>query len=158
TLAPVNYEDLHPSCWKPRERVEAMDVAGILAQTIFPQYPRFCGQLFHEARDKDLALLCVQAWNDFMIDEWCAAAPGRFISMARVPLWDGPLAAKEAERAISKGARAIIFSENVAELGLPSIHDKDGFWNPLMALANETGLPICMHVGSSSKLPYLAPD
>jgi predicted TIM-barrel fold metal-dependent hydrolase len=75
-----------------------------------------------------------------------------------VPLWDATLAAKEAERAIGKGARGIIFSENVAELGLPSIHDANHYWDPLLSVANETGLPISMHVGSSSKLPVTAPD
>jgi predicted TIM-barrel fold metal-dependent hydrolase len=158
TLSAINYEDLHPACYDPNERVKAMDVAGILAQTNFPQYPRFCGQIFSEARDKDLALLCVQAWNDFVLDEWCGEAPGRFIPLAMVPLWDPVLAAREAERAIAKGARGIIFSENAADLGLPSIHDAHGHWDPLLGVADETGLPVCMHIGSSSKLLSTAPD
>jgi predicted TIM-barrel fold metal-dependent hydrolase len=158
SMEAINYEDIHPSVWQVGPRVEAMNQAGILVQTPFPQYPRFCGQLFKEAQDKDLALLCVQAWNDFMIDEWAGGAPGRFIPLAMVPLWDATLAAREAERAIAKGARGIIFSENAATLGLPSIHDRFGYWDPLFSVANETGLPICMHIGSSSKLPTTAPD
>src|SRR4051812_22927607 len=34
----VNYEDLHPACWQPLERVKLMDEAGILVQTPFPQF------------------------------------------------------------------------------------------------------------------------
>jgi hypothetical protein len=44
---------------------------------VLPVLPRFCGTIFLEAQDKELALLCVQAYNDFVLDEWCATAPGR---------------------------------------------------------------------------------
>ena len=43
-------------------------------------FPRFAGQMFLEAKDKDLALACVRAYNDWMIEEWCgdtAAASSR---------------------------------------------------------------------------------
>ena len=40
-------------------------------------------------QDKELALLCVQAYNDWMIDEWCAGdGEGRLIPLTIVPLWD----------------------------------------------------------------------
>jgi predicted TIM-barrel fold metal-dependent hydrolase len=158
SLAPVNFEDLHPACSNPIERAKAMDDAGILAQANFPSYPRFCGQIFLEAKDKELALLGVQAWNDFILDEWCGAAPGRTIPLAMVPLWDPTLAAREVERAAAKGAKGIIFSENVSSLGQPSIHDAGRYWDPFLSVANETGMPICMHIGSSSKLPATSPD
>ena len=58
-----------------------MDTGGILASLCFPSFPRFCGQIFCEAKDKELALLCVQAYNDWMVEEWCASAPGRFIPL-----------------------------------------------------------------------------
>ena len=54
-------------------------------------------------KDKDLALLCVQAYNDWMIDEWCGAAPGRFIPLIIIPLWDPVAAAVEIERCAAQG-------------------------------------------------------
>ena len=48
-----------------------MDLDGIHAQLCFPDVPAVRGQTFLEREDKDLALPCVQAYNDFMIDEWC---------------------------------------------------------------------------------------
>ena len=42
-----------------------MNQAGVLASLCFPSFPRFCGQVFYEAQDRELALLCVQAYNDF---------------------------------------------------------------------------------------------
>lgn len=158
SLAPVSYDAVHPSCYDPAARIETMNIAGILAQANFPTFPRFCGQAFNEAKDKELALLCVRAWNDHILEDWCGAYPGRFLPLAMIPLWDANLAAAEARRTIEKGARGIIFSENASTLGLPSIHDKDGYWEPLFEVANETGLPLCMHIGSSSNFPVTAPD
>jgi hypothetical protein len=43
----------------------------------FPSFPGFSGTVFREGEDKVLAKLCVQAWNDFNVEEWCAAAPDR---------------------------------------------------------------------------------
>jgi predicted TIM-barrel fold metal-dependent hydrolase len=60
------------------------------------------------------------------------------------------LAISELERVIAKGAKAIAFSENPTVIGLPSVHTDH--WDPLLARANEAGLPICMHIGSSSRL------
>ena len=47
----------------------------------------------------------------------------------------------------AKGARAVAFSENPAPLGLPTIHDQDGYWDPVMRAANDAELVVCMHVG-----------
>jgi predicted TIM-barrel fold metal-dependent hydrolase len=93
-----------------------------------------------------------------MIEEWCAAAPGRYIPLVLIPLWDPPLAAKELERCAAKGANAFAFSENPAPLGLPTIHDERRYWDPLMDAANQLEMVVCMHVGSSSQVPRIAPD
>ena len=48
---------MRPAAYDPIARVVDMDRAGILASFCFPSFPRFCGQIFWEAKDKDLALL-----------------------------------------------------------------------------------------------------
>jgi len=154
----ISYRDMRPGCYDPVARTADMNIDGVIASLCFPSFPRFCGQIFYEADDKELALACVRAYNDWMIDDWSAAAPGRFIPMALIPLWDPPLAAKEMERAAAKGARAIAFSENPAPLGLPTIHDPSNYWDPVLAAAAELELVLCMHVGSSSQLPRISPD
>jgi len=155
---PVTYDDMRPGCYEPAARVEDMNRAGVIASLSFPSFPRFCGQTFTEATDRQLGLACVKAYNDWMIDEWCGTAPDRLIPMIILPLWDAHLAAKEIERTAAKGAKAIAFSENPYQLGLPSIHDRNGFWEPMVAAAAETGMPICMHLGSSSQLPATSPE
>ena len=54
------------------------------------------------------------------------------------------------ERMAAKGVTAFAFSENPEPLGLPTIHDVDGYWEPVMAAANELEMVASMHVGSSS--------
>ena len=146
----VTYDEMRPGCYDSVERVADMDRAGILASMCFPSFPRFCGQVFWEGSDKELGLICVQAYNDWMIDEWCGSAPGRYIPLIIIPLWDPKAAAKEIERCAAKGARALAFSENPTCLGLPSIHDKDRYWDPVWAAAQDAEMVVCMHQGSSS--------
>ena len=79
--------------------------------------------------DKDLALAIVQAYNDWHIDEWCGAYPGRFIPMALPVLWDPELCAEEIRRVAAKGCHSVTFTENPATLGFPSFHD--AYWDPM---------------------------
>ncbi|MCU1463739.1 MAG: amidohydrolase 2 [Acidimicrobiales bacterium] len=151
SFEPITYDEMRPGCYDSVARLEDMNRAGVIASLCFPSFPRFCGQVFYEAKDRELALLCVQAYNDWMIDEWCGRAPGRYIPLTLVPLWDPTLAAAEVRRTAAKGSRAITFSENPALLGLPTIHNRDGHWDPLMRACEETESVICIHIGSSSQ-------
>jgi predicted TIM-barrel fold metal-dependent hydrolase len=154
----VGFDAIPPSCYEPKARIDAMAEDHVLATLLFPTVPRFCGQTFWEGKDRELGLLCVQAYNDWMLDEWCAAFPGRFIGNVLIPLWDPPAAARELERCAAKGARAFSFSENPHDLGLPSIHDAGRYWDPVFAAAADTGIVLCTHLGSSSKPPRTSPD
>ena len=72
-VTPVTFDQIRPGCWKQKERLEDMDANHVEASVNFPNVlPRLCGQAFLERQDKELALLCVKAYNDWMIDEWCA--------------------------------------------------------------------------------------
>jgi predicted TIM-barrel fold metal-dependent hydrolase len=155
---PVNFSEMRAGCFEPQARVEDMDLDGIVASLSFPSYPRFAGQLFLEGKDKELARLCVQAYNDWMLDEWCATAPGRLVPMCVLPLWDPSRCVDEIERVAAKGARAVSFTENPAKLGLPSIHDADRHWDPVFAAMADADMPLCMHIGSSSDTVLTAPD
>jgi predicted TIM-barrel fold metal-dependent hydrolase len=155
---PVTYAEMRPGCYDSRARIEDMDRAGILASLCFPTVTRFCGQLFMEASDREFGFVCLQAYNDWMIEEWCGTVPGRYIPLVLIPMWDPPLAAKELERCAAKGATAFAFSENPAPLGLPTIHDRNRYWDPVMSTASDLEMVACMHVGSSSQVPQIAPD
>jgi predicted TIM-barrel fold metal-dependent hydrolase len=148
---PVGYEQMRPGFYSLKERLEDMDVNGIERSLCFPTIPRFCGQLFHEAKDKEVALECVRAYNNWMVEEWAGDSGGRLIPLTLIPLWDPIEAAREVRRNAARGARAVSFCELPAQLGLPSIHDRDGYWEPFFAACAETATVICMHIGSSSR-------
>jgi predicted TIM-barrel fold metal-dependent hydrolase len=155
---PLSYADMRPGCYDPVARLDDMDQSGVLASLCFPTITRFCGQLFMEASDREFGFECLQHYNDWLIEEWCGAAPGRYIPLMLIPMWDPALAATEMERMADKGVTAFAFSENPEPLGLPTIHDTDGYWDPVMQAANDLEMVVCMHVGSSSTLPSICKD
>jgi predicted TIM-barrel fold metal-dependent hydrolase len=156
TMTPITYDDMRPGCYDPKARLEDMDVNHVEASACYPTFPRFCGQTFSEGKDKDLGLACVEAYNNWMVDEWCGDSNGRLIPICLIPLWDVRLAVAEVHRNAARGVRAVAFSEIAAVLGLPSIHS--GYWDPFFAACEETGTVVCMHIGSSSRMPATSPD
>jgi predicted TIM-barrel fold metal-dependent hydrolase len=157
-LEPTRFTDMIPGCYEPAARAQDMLSQGVLASVAFPTLPRFGGMLFVGFRDKDLASACVQAWNDFILDEWCAGGPpGLFVPMVICQAWDPELAAAEIRRCAEKGAKALCFTENPVVDGLPSFHDPDGHWDPIFATCEEAELPVCMHIGSSGYVPLVDP-
>jgi len=147
----ITYDMMRQGCFDPVERVKDMDINGIEASLCFPNFmPRFCGQAFLEASNRELALLCVHAYNDWMAEEWAGPSDGRLIHLSIVPLWDPELAAQEVYRNAARGGRAVTFSELPSKLGLPSIHSVDRHWDPFLRACSETDTTLCMHIGSSS--------
>lgn len=155
-LDPVRYDEMIPGCYDPVERVKDMDLDGVQAAMCFPSFPRFSGTVFLEGQDKELARLCVQAFNDYVLDEWCAAAPDRFVPVVILPFWDVDATVAEIQRTAARGALAISFPENPVPLGLPSFHTDH--WDGVLSAVEETGMPLALHFGSSGKPPITAPD
>jgi predicted TIM-barrel fold metal-dependent hydrolase len=153
---PIRYDDMIPGCYDPVARIADMDIDGIQAGLNFPSFPRFAGTVFLEAQDWELALLSVQAWNDYVLDEWCPAGRDRFIPMVILPLWSVEESVKEIYRTADKGSKAISFVENPVPLKLPSFHTNH--WDPIFAAATDTNQPLCVHFGTSGKAPVTAPE
>jgi len=145
---PVLYDEIRPGCFRREDRLADMDSDGIDASLCFPNdFVRFCGQRFVFGQDKELALACIRAYNDFLVEEWAGPSEGRLLGVSVLPLWDAKLAAQEVYRTAELGSRAICFSEIPARLGLPSMYS--GNWDPIFAACEDTGSVVCMHVGSS---------
>jgi predicted TIM-barrel fold metal-dependent hydrolase len=157
TEKPINYDEMRKGCWDPASRLADMDVNRTERSLCFPFITRFCGQLFLEAKDRDLGMNCVKAYNDWMIDEWCGDSGGRLIPLCLIPLWDPVAAAAEIRGNAARGCRAITFPEMPSFLDLPSMHDPAGFWDPVFEACDETSTVLCMHIGSGSKLVETSP-
>ena len=156
TMSPITYDEMRDGCYDPKARVEDMELNHVEASLCFPTFPRFCGQTFTEAKDRELGEACVYAYNDWMVEEWCGDSGGRLIPLVIVPLWDAGLAAAEVRRNAARGVHAVCFSEIPSHLGLPSIHSGD--WDPFFAACAETQTVINMHIGSSSRMPATSAD
>ena len=72
----ASYSDMIEGCYNPLVRAADLLQDGVRGSVCFPTFPRFAGQRFLTAKDKDLADLCVRAYNDWMLEEWCASVPG----------------------------------------------------------------------------------
>jgi len=93
-LEAITYERMRPGSFSIPERLADMDINHVQSALCFPTFPRFCGQTFTEAADRELGLLCVRAYNDWMVEEWCDPAIGVLMSpLAIVPPRDAGLAA-----------------------------------------------------------------
>ncbi len=131
------------------------------ASICFPNtLPRFCGQTFYERAGQGprAALRAgLQRLDDRRVVRR-ATGKGRLIPLGMIPLWDAELAAAEVRRNAARGCFAVTFSENPHPLGLPSVHDKGRFWDPFFQACQDTGTVVCMHIGSSSRMPATSPD
>jgi predicted TIM-barrel fold metal-dependent hydrolase len=155
---PTRFDEMRKGTWDVAERVRDMDINGVYASLNFPSFlPGFAGQRLQSATsDRELAIACTRAWNDWMIDDWTAFAPERFIP-AQLPLMHDPeVAAAEVRKNAERGFKAVTFTDAPHLLGLPSLHT--GYWDPFMAACAETGTVVCLHVGSSSTSPATAAD
>jgi predicted TIM-barrel fold metal-dependent hydrolase len=158
SFEPTRFDEMRRGAWDIRARIADMDVNGVYASVCFPSFlPGFAGQRLQQLTDDpELALACVRAWNDWVIDDWAAYAPGRMVPLQIPYLLDPETGAEEVRRNAARGFKAMTFSEAPHLLGLPSLHS--GHWDPLMAACEETGTVVCLHVGSSGTSPATAPD
>ncbi len=153
---PTRIEEIRTGCYDIDDRIKDMNANGVLGSLNFPSFPRFCGQLFAETKDKDQAAAMVRAYNDWHIDEWAGTHPGRIIPLAIPMLWDPQSAAAEVRRAAAKGCHAVSFSSSPYDLGLPSLYSDH--WDPFWQACVDEGTVVCMHLGSNSRPPMTSPD
>ena len=155
-IEPTTFDELRPGCYDIGERIKDMSAGGILASMNFPSFPGFSGRLFAAAQDKDLALAVLRAYNDWHIDDWAGAYPGRIIPMALPVLWDAEVCAAEVRRVAAKGCHSLTFTENPNTLGYPSFHDE--YWDPLWRAVSDENVVVSIHLGSSGQLTITAPN
>jgi predicted TIM-barrel fold metal-dependent hydrolase len=155
-MEPASYSQIRKGTYQLAERIEDMNANGVLASICFPTFPTFGGAFFLKADDKELTKAVISAYNDWHIDEWCAGAPGRFIPLAILPLWDIDACVAEAKRVAAKGCRTISFLDNPVAKGLPSLYT--GHWDPLFKVLEENNIVVSIHIGSGANAPYSSAD
>jgi len=151
------YEDFRPSVSDPVARLHDMDLTGVWASLCFGSTLwGFAGTAFSKMRDPEVGLASLRAWNRWMLEEWCATDPNRFIPCQLPWLRDPQLAADEIRRNADLGFRAVSFSENPEGLGFPSIYGPA--WDPFFRACAETGTVVNLHTGSSGRVTNPSSD
>jgi predicted TIM-barrel fold metal-dependent hydrolase len=116
----------------------------------------FAGRVFALLGDRELGRACMTAYNDWMLEEWCASKPDRYIPCQIPWLADPQAAAQDIEVNSARGFRAVTFPESPDRLGFPSIYS--GEWDNFFRACEETETVINLHVGSSGWVQRPSPD
>ena len=155
-MEPQAYDQMREGTYDVHARVDDMNVNGVLASINFPTFPSFAGGVFHQTEDKDVALAAVQAYNDWHVHDWCAAAPGRFIPMIVLPLWDIPATLAEIKRMSVLGVHAVTFPDNPSLVGLPSLHN--AYWAPVWKALSDAKMVINCHIGTGARAAHASEE
>jgi predicted TIM-barrel fold metal-dependent hydrolase len=148
-MEPARFDEMRRGCYDIEARVRDMDIDGIYASLCFPSLiAGFAGTIFSKAKNQELGLACVRAWNEWHIDEWAGPHPDRIIPLQLAWLNDPVVAGDEIRANAARGFKAVSFPENPVDLGLPSVHTNH--WDPVLRACEETETVICLHNGSSS--------
>jgi predicted TIM-barrel fold metal-dependent hydrolase len=156
TMNPQRWSDVPASVYDAKERLNAMDAAGIDYAVLYPTVAGSGGQNFGKIQDPELELACVQAYNDWLLEEW-ASVSDRFVPQCLTPLFPIDAAVMEIRRAVKNGHRGVIYPSVPMELrDVP--HINDSVYDPLWATCQELGVPICFHAGAAATIQIPAYD
>jgi predicted TIM-barrel fold metal-dependent hydrolase len=153
----VSYDDIREGCYSPQARLADMDRDNVTVATLYssPAGIGFGGDLFAAAKDPELGIAAMRAWNDWYLETWIGAAPDRFIPIQATWYLDSVTAAAEIYRNAERGFRGVML-RNPTDIGLPWLGDK--CWDPLWRACQETGTVICHHTDALSHWPNVKFD
>ncbi len=118
-------------------RIQDMDINGVWASVNFPSsVTGFGGTLFSEAKDPELGLACVRAWNDWLFEEWYAPYPERIVPLGITFLTDPELGAAEIRRNAKRGFTAVTMPEQPHRRACRRSSTR--YWEPIIAACAET--------------------
>src|SRR5207249_861511 len=124
-LKPQRWEDVPPAAHVPAERLKVMDAAGVDYSVLYPTVAGLAGQAFGRLNNLELELACVQAYNDWLIEEWASTSP-RFVPQCIVPIGPPDATVKEIRRAAGMGHRGVVFPAVPHDLrSVPHVADPD---------------------------------
>jgi len=135
-LGGIKWEEVPEGNYDGAAHIKANELDGVDAAAIYPAAVDGANRL----ADRELALACIRAYNDWLIDDFCSADPRRLLSLAYIPV-DDPIevAVAEAERVIEKGAKGLY-------LPLPKeIGYHDPMYDPIWKVATQGRVPVTMH-------------
>jgi predicted TIM-barrel fold metal-dependent hydrolase len=133
------YEDT-PGTGSPEQRLREQAQDGVDAEVLFP--PQAGGaRLWRAISDDEPYLAMVRAYNDFLAEDYCSAAPDRLIAMGVIPWSNLHDALAELEHCKKIGLKGVVLGRYPNGKGYPLPEDDD-FW----AAALDMQMPLTVHV------------
>ena len=134
----VNYEG-SPGTGSPEQRLSEQERDGVDAEVLFtgPGMVRFWRGIEEDAAFNSV----VHAYNEFLAEEYCAAARDRLLAMAVIPTTGVESAIREMEYCARAGLKGVMLANFPNGKGLPMPED-DRFW----AAAIDLNMPLTVHV------------
>jgi uncharacterized protein len=120
----------------PEQRLREQERDGIEAEILFSQI----SFVLRQAKDDDLYLELVRAYNEFLAEEYMAVAPDRLICMGTIPITGVKDAVRELEHCAKLGLRGVKLDRFPSGRGYPTPED-DKFW----AAAVDLKMPLTNH-------------
>ena len=139
---PSRWEDIPLSVYRPKERLEAMDVDGVSAAAIYPNVTGPSADAF-QGKEPDFEAECVRAYNDFLSEELIGTDPERYIALTVVPYSGIERTVGEVADAMGKGHKGVIMTSAPHQRGLPYFNDS--YWDPLWGMCQEANHPVHFH-------------
>lgn len=133
----------------PRERLSDMDQDGVEVEVLYSEVSafRYIPDL------KTGAAEATRAFND-ALDEFAAVDRERLCVSYQIPIHDIDFAVSEVGRIAERGGRSLQLPVFPAEFGLPDYYDER--YDRLFSAIEETGLPVCCHIGLNTSLDDLS--
>jgi predicted TIM-barrel fold metal-dependent hydrolase len=134
TFAGANQGNFHA---KPR--IEEQDVDGVDAEVLYGS-ARMMSHFFSDP-DPEFQLAGVQAYNNWLAEEFVQVAPDRFVGLAAMPALSVDHCIKEMERCLKKGLKGV-WLNTMPSVGTAIRPEDDPFW----AACQSLGVPVHFHV------------
>ena len=145
---PDTFEQVRLGTYDVHERVRDMNANGVLASMNFSSWPGLGGQFFVTNSDREFSAAVLRAYNDWHIEEWSGAYPGRFIPLALSGFAVGPeFMAEEIRRVAAKGCHAVSFHPEPHRFNkMPDIHGDE--WDPAYQACADSDVAMVFHFGA----------
>jgi len=143
-------EEALPGGSDPSARLADMDTEGIDRAVLYPSIGLYAWAI----EDPAAAVAVARAYNDWLAS-YCAADPTRLFGAAMLPVQDPEQAVRELRRARDELGFVAAFVRPNPCRGRSLPHRA---YEPLWAAAEETGMAIGVHEGSSIIVPTLGAD
>ena len=140
----VTYDEARTGCFNGTARLEDMDRDGVYAEVLFP--PQRTISHFLGDDDDDFVLAGIEAYNNFLFEEFCAPDPRRLIGLAQIPSLGIDTSIDALRKAKARGAKGVLIS-NWPSGDNNLSRDDDPFW----AAAVDDGLPVAIHINIISR-------